>query len=63
MEIEADENIGYVEALESFLATDIYGRHVTVVRNKQYQEYMHNGEGEALLEEPEAQDDYGADLR
>ncbi len=63
MEIEADENSGYVEALESFLATDIYGRHVTVVRNKQYQEYIHNGEGEGLLEDPAAQDDYGADLR
>lgn len=50
MAIEADENVGYVEALESFLATDIYGRHVTVVRNKQYREYMHSQEGEPLLE-------------
>jgi YteA family regulatory protein len=51
MEIESDENTGYVEALESFLATDIYGRHVTVVRNKQYTEYMHSEEGDPLLEE------------
>jgi YteA family regulatory protein len=58
MEIEADEQVGYVEALESFLATDIYGRHVTVVRNKQYQEYMHSGEGEGLLEDNTVQDEF-----
>lgn len=51
MDIESDEHSGYVEALESFLATDIYGKHVTVVRNKQYQDYMHSQEGEGLLEE------------
>lgn len=57
MEIEAEEQTGYVEALESFLATDIYGRHVTVVRNRQYRDYMHSGEGEGLLEEPPAEED------
>ncbi|RAV04715.1 TraR/DksA C4-type zinc finger protein [Paenibacillus sp. YN15] len=57
MEIEADEQVGYVEPIESFLATDIYGRHVTVVRNKQYREYMDNGEGEGLLEEDTAAQD------
>jgi YteA family regulatory protein len=50
MYIEADEAEGYVEPLESFLATDIYGSHVTVVRNKVYKSYMENGEGDPLLE-------------
>lgn len=50
MEIEADENDGYVEAIESFLSTDMYGQQVTVVRNKQYREYMAKHEGEPLLE-------------
>jgi YteA family regulatory protein len=50
MAIESDENVGYVEAIESFLATDIYGKHVTVIRNKQYRDYIHSQEGEPLLE-------------
>lgn len=50
MEIEADENEGYVEAFESFLATDLYGNHVSVVRNHAYRSYMHSREGEGLLE-------------
>jgi YteA family regulatory protein len=50
MYIEADEHEGYVEAIESFLATDIYGSHVTVVRNKEYRNYMEHGEGDPLLE-------------
>ncbi|MFC4778443.1 TraR/DksA C4-type zinc finger protein [Paenibacillus sp. GCM10023252] len=49
--IEADENDGYVEPIESFLATDITGRHVSVVRNREYQAYMENGEGDHELEE------------
>lgn len=53
MEVEADENDGYVEAYESFLATDIYGRQVSVIRNRPYLDYMRSGEGEGLLE-PEA---------
>jgi YteA family regulatory protein len=48
--IESDENEGFVEPLESFLATDIYGNQVTVVRNKQYRDYMASGEGDPLLE-------------
>jgi YteA family regulatory protein len=56
MEIEADEHVGYVEAFESFLATDLYGRQVSVVRNQAYRDYMHSGEGEGLLE-PETDDD------
>lgn len=50
MAIEADENDGYVESLESFLATDIYGQNLTVVRNRNYREYMAKQEGEPLLE-------------
>lgn len=50
MEIEADENDGFVEAFESFLATDLYGQTVSVVRNKMYREYMDKREGEPLLE-------------
>jgi YteA family regulatory protein len=60
MAIEAGENEGYVEAIESFLATDIYGRHVSVVRNKQYRDYMHSGEGEPLLEDEPYNDDDGS---
>lgn len=56
MAIEADENDGYVEAFESFLATDLYGRTVSVVRNKMYREYMDKREGEPLLE-PDLPDD------
>jgi len=54
MEIEADEHVGYVESFESFLATDMYGQHVTVVRNKAYRDYMNSGEGEGLLENDES---------
>lgn len=50
MYVEADENDGYVETFESFLATDMFGSHVSVVRNKAYKEYIQGGEGEALLE-------------
>jgi YteA family regulatory protein len=50
---EADENEGFVEAFESFVATDLYGKEVTIVRNKAYREYMANQEGEPLLEPEE----------
>lgn len=48
--IEADENDGFVEPLESFVATDITGRHVSVIRNRQYREYIEHGEGDSELE-------------
>ncbi|WP_308638935.1 TraR/DksA C4-type zinc finger protein [Paenibacillus silvisoli] len=48
--IEADEADGYVESLESFLATDITGKHVSVVRNQQYYDYMDHEEGDHMLE-------------
>jgi YteA family regulatory protein len=50
---EADENEGFVEAFESFVATDIYGKNVSIVRNKAYREYLANQEGEPLLEPEE----------
>jgi YteA family regulatory protein len=48
--IEADEHEGFVELYESFVATDMYGQHVTVVRSKAYRDYVNSGEGEGLLE-------------
>jgi len=50
MSLEEDENAGYVEAFESFVATDIYGKEVSVVRNKAFRKYMANHEGDPLLE-------------
>ncbi|WP_442603789.1 TraR/DksA C4-type zinc finger protein [Paenibacillus sp. KN14-4R] len=57
MTIESDEADGYVEPFESFLATDLYGKQLSVVRNKAYHQYIHDGEGEALLEFDESQQD------
>jgi YteA family regulatory protein len=57
MAIEADENDGYVEPLESFLATDITGHNVTIVRNRAYRQYMANNEGDHLLEPDELADE------
>ncbi|REK77837.1 TraR/DksA C4-type zinc finger protein [Paenibacillus paeoniae] len=51
--IESQENDGYVEPLESFLATDITGRYVTVVRNREYEHYMQSNEGDHMLENEE----------
>lgn len=48
--IESDDEEGFVETFESFVATDLYGQHVTIVRNKAYRDYMDNGEGDGLLE-------------
>lgn len=57
MYVEADENDGFVESFESFLATDMYGKQLTVIRNKKYYEYMHSGEGDPLLEPEEHTED------
>ncbi|MFC4103894.1 TraR/DksA C4-type zinc finger protein [Paenibacillus xanthanilyticus] len=48
--IEAGEPDGYVEAIESFLATDITGSQVSVIRNREYYNYMENDEGDHGLE-------------
>ncbi|WP_372663080.1 TraR/DksA C4-type zinc finger protein [Cohnella sp.] len=53
MGIEAGENDGFVETLESFLATDITGNNLTVVRNRAYHHYMASNEGEHFLEPDE----------
>lgn len=48
--IEADESVGFVQPIESFLATDLYGKHITVIRNRQYRKYMSDNEGDHGLE-------------
>lgn len=48
--IEEDEGEGFVEPMESFLATDLYGDNVSVVRNKTYYRYLDDGEGDRELE-------------
>lgn len=48
--IEADENDGFVEPIESFLAADITGRTSGIVRNRAYRRYLELHEGEGLLE-------------
>jgi YteA family regulatory protein len=47
---EEDEQEGYVEQIESFLATDLHGREVFFVRNAIYERYMKNREGDRTLE-------------
>jgi len=54
MYIEADEHEGYVEPIENFLATDLTGKHVSIVRGRAYRRYMNAGEGDYLLE-PDAE--------
>ncbi|MCQ6558246.1 TraR/DksA C4-type zinc finger protein [Paenibacillus mendelii] len=48
--IESEEPDGYIEAIESFLATDITGTTVSVIRNRAYYDYMHQEEGDHELE-------------
>ena len=50
MYVEAEEPEGYVEPIDNFLATDLYGKNATFVRNREYREYMARGEGVPLLE-------------
>lgn len=51
MMIEAGEELdGCVEPYESFIATDITGRDVMIVRNHQYEKYIADGEGDPLLD-------------
>ena len=47
MEIESGEPDGFVEPIESFLATDMYCNGATFVRNEAYRQYFENGEGES----------------
>ncbi|SFB36114.1 transcriptional regulator, TraR/DksA family [Cohnella sp. OV330] len=54
--IESDENDGFVEPIESFLAADITGHSSGIVRNSAYRRYLESHEGEGLLE-PDAWSD------
>ena len=45
-DMESDELDGFVEPIESFLATDIYSGGRTFVRNGAYRRYLERGEGE-----------------
>jgi len=47
---EADESEGFVEPIEQFVATDLYGRRASVVRSREYRNYLKSMEGEPLLE-------------
>ncbi|ANY69933.1 molecular chaperone DnaK [Paenibacillus sp. BIHB 4019] len=47
----SEENEGFVEQLESFVATDITGRHVSIIHNSQYKRYMESNEGDHHLEQ------------
>ncbi|WCF10072.1 TraR/DksA C4-type zinc finger protein [Paenibacillus thiaminolyticus] len=54
MYIEASDDVdGFVESFESFVATDMTGSDVYIVRNRRYRHYMDSGEGEPLLEPDE----------
>jgi YteA family regulatory protein len=55
--IESGENEGFVEPIESFLATDITGTRVSVVRNREYYRYLDAHEGDPLLEPDEMADE------
>lgn len=46
----ADEVDGFVEPIETFIATDITGKHVSIVRGRQYHQYLEAGEGYDWLE-------------
>lgn len=50
--LESDEGDGFVEPVESFLATDLYGEARAIVRNGQYYDYLDKGEGDRTLESP-----------
>lgn len=48
--MENDEDDEYVESFERFVATDLFGKQVTIIRNDAYREYMNREEGEDDLE-------------
>lgn len=50
MEIEADETEGFVEPWENFVATDIAGNHLTIIKGTSYRHYMDTEEGSFLLD-------------
>ncbi|WP_042199653.1 TraR/DksA C4-type zinc finger protein [Paenibacillus camerounensis] len=50
MEIEADETEGFVEPWENFVATDIAGNHLTIIKGNSYRHYMDTEEGDYSLD-------------
>ncbi|MCD1261634.1 TraR/DksA C4-type zinc finger protein [Paenibacillus athensensis] len=50
MYVDAEDHEGFVESYENFVATDLYGQEVTIVRSKAYRDYINSGEGDPLLE-------------
>lgn len=50
MEIEADETEGFVEPWENFVATDISGNHLMIIKGNSYRHYMDDEEGDYLLD-------------
>lgn len=49
MYIESDENVGYVEDIESFVATDITGNHIQVYPNATHQLYEERLDSEDVM--------------
>lgn len=56
---EAGEPIGYVEQLEGFIITDIYGNAVDFANNSAYRAYVDRNEGDTTLMEGEPGDQEG----
>lgn len=50
MEIEADESAGGVEPWENFIATDIEGKEITILRGHSYQQFMDSEESNYLID-------------
>lgn len=48
--IESGEPDGFVQPIESFVATDLYGQSASVVRNRTYHWYMETDQGDRTLE-------------
>jgi hypothetical protein len=44
--MENDEADEYVESFERFVATDLFGKEVTIIRNDAYREYINQVEDE-----------------
>jgi hypothetical protein len=57
MDIEHEDDLGgFVEVYENFVATNIDGSEVFIVRSPQYIDYLNRGEGSYLLD-PHAESD------
>lgn len=50
MEIEADESASGVEPWENFIATDIEGKEITILRGHSYQQFMDSEESNYLID-------------